>query len=57
MTFSPMPKRRPRWSTPTDLKALTAGDFDRLARHGFEAADTTLTTYATAVFSAIAALE
>ncbi len=35
---------------PTDLKALTAGDFDRLARHGFEAADTTLTTYAAAAF-------
>jgi NTE family protein len=35
---------------PTDLKALTAVDFDRLARHGFEAADTTLTTYAAAAF-------
>jgi NTE family protein len=35
---------------PTDLKALSAADFDRLARHGFEAADTTLTTYAAAAF-------
>jgi NTE family protein len=30
---------------PTDLTALTIEDFDRIARHGFEAADTTLTTY------------
>jgi NTE family protein len=35
---------------PTDLKALTTGDFDRLARHGFEAADTTLTTHAATEF-------
>ncbi|KJC40121.1 hypothetical protein UB31_27830 [Bradyrhizobium sp. LTSP849] len=35
---------------PTDLKSLSAADFDRLARHGFEAADTTMTTYATAAF-------
>ena len=30
---------------PTDLAALTHEHFDRLARHGFEAADTTLTMY------------
>jgi NTE family protein len=35
---------------PTDLKAVTRNDFDRLARHGFEAADTTLTTYAPSEF-------
>jgi NTE family protein len=35
---------------PTDLKALSAADFERLARHGFEAADTTLTTYAETAF-------
>jgi NTE family protein len=35
---------------PTDLAALTHEHFDRLARHGFEAADTTLTTYNAAEF-------
>lgn len=31
---------------PTDLRALSAAGFDALARHGFEVADATLTTYA-----------
>jgi NTE family protein len=35
---------------PTDLKALSDGAFDRLARHGFEAADATLTSYAASRF-------
>ncbi len=35
---------------PTDLKALSKGGFDALARHGFEVADITLTTYAPAGF-------
>jgi NTE family protein len=35
---------------PTDLRALTTCNFDRLARHGFEAADTTLTTHSAAEF-------
>jgi NTE family protein len=35
---------------PTDQKALTPEDFDRVARHGFEAADTTLTTHAAVEF-------
>jgi NTE family protein len=35
---------------PTDLRALTPGHFDRLAQHGFEVADTTLTTYAAPTF-------
>ena len=30
---------------PTDLKALSETQFDALARHGFEVADVTLTTY------------
>jgi NTE family protein len=35
---------------PTDLKAPTETQFDMLARHGFEIADATLTTYASARF-------
>jgi NTE family protein len=35
---------------PTDLKALTETQFDALARHGFEVADVTLTTYTPAGF-------
>lgn len=35
---------------PTDLKALSDGAFDRLARHGFETANTTLNTYAASQF-------
>jgi NTE family protein len=35
---------------PTDLKALSSEVFDRLVRHGFEAADATLTTYAASRF-------
>jgi hypothetical protein len=35
---------------PTDLKALSDGAFDRLAPHGFETADSTLTTYAPNMF-------
>jgi hypothetical protein len=31
---------------PTDLKALSEKEFDALARHGFEVADITMTTYA-----------
>ena len=30
---------------PTDLRALSGPGFDGLARHGFEIADATLTTY------------
>lgn len=33
-------------SQPTDLKAVTHQVFDRIARHGFEIADATLTAYA-----------
>ncbi|MHC2276217.1 NTE family protein [Bradyrhizobium diazoefficiens] len=36
---------------PTDLKALGEQGFDRLTRHGYEAADITLTTYATKHFT------
>jgi NTE family protein len=35
---------------PTDLKALSGPEFDGLARHGFEVADITMTTYAPAGF-------
>jgi NTE family protein len=35
---------------PTDLSALSDGAFDGLARHGFEAADATLTSYAASRF-------
>lgn len=35
---------------PTDLKALSEAGFDALARHGFEVADVTLTTYVSAGF-------
>lgn len=35
---------------PTDLMALSDSGFDALARHGFEIANATLTTYATADF-------
>jgi NTE family protein len=35
---------------PTDLKALSETQFDALARHGFEVADVTLTTYTPAGF-------
>jgi NTE family protein len=35
---------------PTDLKALPEDEFDRLARHGFEVADVTMTTYVPAGF-------
>jgi NTE family protein len=35
---------------PTDLKAISENRFDGLARHGFEAADATLTTYVPAGF-------
>lgn len=35
---------------PTDLKALTKECFDRIARHGFEVADATLTAHATRDF-------
>jgi NTE family protein len=35
---------------PTDLKALSGAQFDALARHGFEVADATMTTYAPARF-------
>jgi NTE family protein len=35
---------------PTDLKALSETQFDALARHGFEVADVTTTTYAPAGF-------
>jgi NTE family protein len=35
---------------PTDLKALSEAQFDALARHGFEVADITMTTYAGADF-------
>ncbi|MBR0896807.1 patatin-like phospholipase family protein [Bradyrhizobium tropiciagri] len=34
----------------TDLKAISPGHFDALARHGFEIADATLTTYVPAGF-------
>lgn len=36
---------------PTDLKALPIVTFDRIARHGYEVADCTLTTYAEDRFS------
>lgn len=36
---------------PTDLRALSAAGFDALARHGFEVADATLTTYAAPRFA------
>jgi NTE family protein len=36
---------------PTDLKAPSEAQFDMLARHGFEIADATLTTYVPARFS------
>jgi NTE family protein len=32
-------------SYPSDLNALSAEAFDRIARHGYEVADYTLTTY------------
>jgi NTE family protein len=35
---------------PTDLMALSGSGFDALARHGFEIADATLTTYVAADF-------
>jgi NTE family protein len=35
---------------PTDLKAPSEAQFDMLARHGFEIADATLTTYVPARF-------
>ena len=35
---------------PTDLKAFSETQFDALARHGFEVADVTLTTYTPAGF-------
>jgi NTE family protein len=35
---------------PTDLKAISESRFDALARHGFETADATLTTYVPAGF-------
>lgn len=35
---------------PTDLKAVSQHAFDRIARHGFEIADATLTAYAAADF-------
>jgi len=35
---------------PTDLKALSPDMFDRIARHGFEVTDSTLTTYASTRF-------
>jgi NTE family protein len=35
---------------PTDLRALSGFEFDGLARHGFEIADATLTTYVAAGF-------
>src|SRR5262249_3217566 len=38
-------------SYPTDLVALTATAFDRIARHGYEVADHTLTAYATNAFA------
>jgi NTE family protein len=31
---------------PTDLNALSPAGFDRIARHGYEVADTTLTAHA-----------
>jgi hypothetical protein len=36
---------------PTDLKAVPVGTFDRIARHGYELTDCTLTTYAAANFA------
>jgi len=36
---------------PTDLKALSAETFDRIARHGYEVTDATLTTHASSHFS------
>jgi NTE family protein len=36
---------------PTDLKALSKQDFDRIARHGFEVADATLAAYASDLFT------
>jgi NTE family protein len=36
---------------PTDLKALAAETFDRVARHGYEVADATLTTHAASRFA------
>ncbi|SFU94608.1 MULTISPECIES: patatin-like phospholipase family protein [unclassified Methylobacterium] len=35
---------------PTDLKAMTPAAFERIARHGFEVADTVLTTHSAALF-------
>lgn len=35
---------------PTDLNALSPGAFDRIARHGYEVADRTLTTYSPKYF-------
>jgi NTE family protein len=35
---------------PTDLKAISGKQFDALARHGFEVADATMTTYSPAGF-------
>lgn len=40
---------------PTDLRAIPEQDFDRLARHGFEVADATLTTYSPTSFQKSAA--
>jgi NTE family protein len=36
---------------PTDLKAMSERLFDRVARHGYEIADSTLTALAPALFS------
>ena len=38
---------------PTDLKAVPERVFERIARHGFEVADATLTTYTSLRISAV----